>query len=75
MRERNHVAYDFLTLAGQLVGKKITRGETLCPLVFRKRITLPLGAPPPPSEDSWAQLGYYFGLCNSKLLQHAFEAA
>lgn len=73
MRERNHVAYDFLTLAGQLVGKKITRGETLCPLVFRKRITLPLGAPP--SEGSWAQLAYYFGLCSSKSLQHAFKAA
>lgn len=75
MRERNHVAYDFLTLAGQLVGKKITHGETLCPLVFRKRITLPLGAPPPPSEGSWAQLAYYFGLCSSKSLQHAFKAA
>lgn len=64
-----------LTLAGQLVGKKITRDETLCPFVFQKRITLPLGAPPPPSEGSWDQLGYYFGLYSSKSLQRSFEAA
>lgn len=64
-----------LTLAGQLEGKKITCGETLWPLVFWKRIMLPLGAPPPQSESSWVQLGYYFGLYSSKSLQHSFQAA